>query len=149
MLLSICFSSSRESAENCYVPNAGFYEDAVYEDPALFAAGQASDSCEDDSSLDQRTDLNNEQIVDGSAASGIDSAPTEDSAQSNEVNEQITTGMADLQITENASGPESIADDPQLLSVEDVDQLLDKCLLQALHTTLKDKDLPIPGSTLW
>lgn len=139
----------RESAENCYVPNAGFYQDVVYEDPALFPAGQASDALGDDSSVDQRNDLNNEQLVDGSASSGIESAPAEDSARPNEVSEQITTAMADLHVTENAPGSESNAEEQHSMSAEDVDVLLDKCLLQALHTTLKDKDLPIPGSTLW
>ncbi|KAG8378557.1 hypothetical protein BUALT_Bualt08G0149300 [Buddleja alternifolia] len=138
-----------ELAENCYVPNAGFFEDVVYEDPALFSAGQVSDSCEDDSSVGQRNAINNEHIVDASAASGIDSASTEDSAVPNEVSEQITSAMVDLQVMENASGTESNVDDQHSLSVEDVDLLLDKCLLQALHTTVKDKDLPMPGSTLW
>lgn len=128
-----------ESAENCHVPNAGFYENVVFEDPALLTTGQASDSCENDHMGD---------AADG-ALSILDSVREEEHTVTNEVSEQITTSMADLQVVENASGSESHADDQHPLSVEDVDLLLDKCLLQALHTTVKDKDLPMPGSTLW
>lgn len=131
--------SPRESAENCHVPNAGFYENVVFEDPALLTAGQASDSCENDHMGD---------AADG-ALSILDTVREEENTVTNEVSEQITTSMADLQVVENASGSESQADDQHPLSVEDVDLLLDKCLLQALHTTVKDKDLPMPGSTLW
>ncbi|KAK6116717.1 hypothetical protein DH2020_049537 [Rehmannia glutinosa] len=142
-----------ELAENCYVPNAGFFEDAVFEDPALFSAGQASGSCEDGFSVGQTDAINNEYMGGASAADGIplipDSAATEDPIVKNEASEQITTAMVDLQVTENASGIESNVDDQNPLSVEDVDVLLDKCLLQALHTTVKDKDLPMPGSVLW
>lgn len=144
---------SRELAENCYVPNAGFLEDVVFEDPALFSAGQASDSCEDDFSVGQMNAINNDYMGNASAADGassvLDSAPKEELTVTNEVSEQITTAMVDLQVVENASGSESIVDDQYPLSVEDVDLLLDKCLLQALHTTVKDTDLPLPGSILW
>ncbi|KAL6498386.1 hypothetical protein OROHE_026654 [Orobanche hederae] len=139
-----------ESAENCYVPNAGFYEDVVFEDPALFSAGEVSDSCEDGLSVDQPSTINNDT---GNASNTADGTPLtldkEDPSVKNEVGEQLTTAMADLQVTENASGTESNVDDQHQLSVEDVDLLLDKCLLQALHTTIRDKDLPMPGSVLW
>ncbi|PIN11625.1 Filamentous baseplate protein Ligatin, contains PUA domain [Handroanthus impetiginosus] len=142
-----------ESAENCYVPNAGFFEDVVFGDPALSSAAQASDSCEDDSSVAQRDATNTENMEDASAADGtpsiVDSASAEDPTVTNEVSEEITTTMADLQVVENSSSTDSHVDDQQSLSVNDVDALLDKCLLQALHTTVKDKDLPMPGSVLW
>ncbi|GAQ79177.1 eukaryotic translation initiation factor SUI1 family protein [Klebsormidium nitens] len=32
---------------------------------------------------------------------------------------------------------------------EEMDRLLDECLLQALYTTVKDKDLPMPAGNLW
>ncbi|KAL0359958.1 UNVERIFIED_CONTAM: Eukaryotic translation initiation factor 2D [Sesamum radiatum] len=142
-----------ESAENCHVPNAGFLEDVVFEDPAFYSASQASDSCQDDTSAGQTNAISNEHIGDSSAADGtpsvLDSASAEDTSVTNEVSEQITTAMVDLQVVEDAAGIESNVDDQHLLSVEDVDALLDKCLLQALHTTVKDKDLPMPGSILW
>ncbi|KAL8482360.1 hypothetical protein ACS0TY_028505 [Phlomoides rotata] len=142
-----------ESAENCHVPNAGFFENVVFEDPALLSAGQASDSCEGDSSVGQINAVNNNHMGDASAADGalsiLDSAPKEEPTVTNEVTEQITTAMVDLQVLEHAPGSESNVEDQHPLSVEDVDLLLDKCLLQALHTTVKDKDLPLPGSTLW
>ncbi|GFP82704.1 delta-1-pyrroline-5-carboxylate dehydrogenase 12a1 mitochondrial [Phtheirospermum japonicum] len=37
----------QELAENCFVPNAGFFKDAVFEDPAIISAGQASESWDD------------------------------------------------------------------------------------------------------
>lgn len=141
---------SRESAENCYVPNAGFYEDVVFEDPALFSAGKVSNSCEDGLSVGQTSAINNDV---GNASDTADGTPLtldkEDPSVKNEGGEQLTTAMADLQVTENASGTESNVDGQHQLSVEDVDLLLDKCLLQALHTTIRDKDLPMPGSVLW
>lgn len=153
MFLCSLMISSRESAENCHVPNAGFYENVVFEDPALLSAGQASDSCENDSSVGQINAVNNDHMGDANSADGalsiLDSAPKEEPIVTNEVTEQITTAMVDLQVEENAAGSEANVDDQHPLSVEDVDLLLDKCLLQALHTTVKDKDLPIPGSTLW
>lgn len=57
--------------------------------------------------------------------------------------------MSDLKVTENVSTDGNNVEDQHTLSTEDVDEILDKCLLQALHTTVNDKDLPIPGSTLW
>ncbi|KAH6763891.1 eukaryotic translation initiation factor SUI1 family protein [Perilla frutescens var. hirtella] len=136
-----------ESADNLCIPNAGFLEDVVFEDPALFSAGPTSDSCEDDSSVGQTSAINNEYKGDACPADGA--APNEEPTIANETSEQITRAMVDLQVVENASGSESNVDDQHPLSVEDVDSLLDKCLLQALHTTVKDKDLPILGSILW
>lgn len=142
--------SSRESAENCYVPNAGFYQDAVFEDPALHSSGLASVSLENNSSPGQMTGITNESTGDTGPAEGsttiLEAEPT---AVGNEVNEQINSAMVGLHVGENASGSESNVDDQHQLSVEDVDSLLDKCLLQALHTTIKDKDLPMLGSILW
>ncbi|KAL2467558.1 eukaryotic translation initiation factor SUI1 family protein [Forsythia ovata] len=142
-----------ESAENCYVPNAGFLEDVVFEDPALFSRSQASDSCEDDASFGQGNAINNEEVGDAPNVKNIpsilDRTYTEEIVVTNDVTEQISTTMGDIQVMENASEVELNVDDQQSLSVEDVDALLDKCLLQALHTTIMDKDLPMPGSTLW
>lgn len=83
------------------------------------------------------------------ASSVLDSVSVEDPTVMNGVGEHITTAMADLQVEESASGVESTVGEQHPLSVEDIDILLNKCLLQALHTTVKDKDLPIPGSILW
>lgn len=53
-----------------------------------------------------------------------------------------------MKVTENVTADESI-DEQLALSSEDVEAYLDRCFLQALHTTVKDKDLPMPGSTFW
>lgn len=66
-----------------------------------------------------------------------------------DITEQMATAMGDMQVVENASEAELNVDNQHSLSVEDVDALLEGCLLQALHTTVLDKDLPMPGSTLW
>lgn len=144
---------SRESAENCYVPNTGFFEDVVFEDPALFSSSLASNSCEDDSAPGQTEAIINECMGDALQSDGtaptLDSAPKCDPTEADGVGAQITSAMVDLQVVENASVSESNVDEQHPLSVEDVDSLLDKCLLQALHTTVKDTDLPMLGSILW
>lgn len=78
-----------------------------------------------------------------SDASLLDSSSN---TQSNSNLDQVTTDLGDLKVTETDKG---VNEGQISLSVEDVDALLDKCLLQAFYTTLKDKDLPIAGSTLW
>lgn len=146
---NLCF---RESAEHPYVPNAGFYEDVVFEDPALLSTGQASDSGEGDASIDQENGINNEEmgdVVDVKDASVRDSASIPQTDMSSEAIEQITTNLGDMNVGDKVSVQEASVEDQHSLSVKDVDALLDKCLLQALHTTVKDKDLPMPGSTLW
>ncbi|PRQ22386.1 putative SUI1 domain, SWIB/MDM2 domain-containing protein [Rosa chinensis] len=67
----------------------------------------------------------------------------------NEIAEEVTANVGDLKLTDDDSTDQSTGGDQHPPSTEDVDMLLEKCLLQALHTTVKDKDLPIPGSTLW
>lgn len=126
-------------------------QDIVLEDPALPSTGQNSDTC-DDSSLDLRNAFNKEHMPNVGTADGAsfvsDSIPMEDPTAINDISEQVTTAVVGLQVEENACNTESNVNE-HLLSVEDVDMLLDKCLLQALHTMVKDKDLPIPGSILW
>lgn len=134
----------RELVENPHVPNAGFLEDVVFEDPALILASEVSDSCEGDDG----TSINKEEIGDDVDVKD-DHGPA---YMANEGTEQLVSSMGDVTITESAAANElnvDNAEDQHPSSVEEVDALLDKCLLQALHTTVKDNDLPIPGSTLW
>lgn len=134
----------RELVENPHVPNAGFLEDVVFEDPALILASEVSDSCEGDDG----TSINKEEIGDVVDVKD-DHVPA---YMANEGTEQLVSSMGDVTITESAAENElnvDNAEDQHPSSVEEVDALLDKCLLQALHTTVKDNDLPIPGSTLW
>ncbi|PRQ22346.1 hypothetical protein RchiOBHm_Chr6g0249251 [Rosa chinensis] len=77
------------------------------------------------------------------------SAPVAPINVRNEIAEEVTANVGDLKLTDDDSADQSTGEDQQPLSAEDVDMLLEKCLLQALHTTVKDKDLPMPGSTLW
>ncbi|PON95158.1 Eukaryotic translation initiation factor 2D [Trema orientale] len=145
-----------ESVEGHYVPNAGFLEDVVFEDPASSSC-QASDSCDDDaanSSHNEEEGIDDKEVGDSVDTSDDQSVPKHFSVnQTDAVNDtaeqEITSSVADLKVTDNASAGESNVEDQHPLSTEDVDLLLDKCLLQALHTTVKDKDLPMPGSTLW
>lgn len=140
-----------ELVEGHYVPNAGFLEDVVFEDPSLSSACQASDSCEgvNEASSDPQNDISNKK--EGESVDVLDltsEANPSSTAQldvSNDPAEQITANVDDLKVTDEESNVEV----HHTLSTEDVDALLDKCLLQALHTTVKDKDLPMPGSTLW
>lgn len=139
--------------EGHYVPNAGFFEDVVYGDPASSSGSQGPDSVEDFG------DVHSGQTY-GYAVGGDvevndvkleqDPGASNQSDMKNETAEQITLDMSGLRVTDNVSAEESNAEkNQQALSSEEVDALLDKCLLQALHTTVKDKDLPVPGSTLW
>ncbi|XP_059297353.1 uncharacterized protein LOC132050225 isoform X2 [Lycium ferocissimum] len=140
-----------ESAENCHVPNAGFLKDVVFEDPALSMSSRASDSSEIDPSVDPGNVTNNEdmgEVVDAEAASsGFGHPSTKQSDGPDEV-VQLTSDLSELKVAESPVD-ESNTEGQHSLSVEEVDALLDKCLLQALHTTIKEKDLPIPGSTFW
>ncbi|GJM85267.1 hypothetical protein PR202_ga01702 [Eleusine coracana subsp. coracana] len=64
--------------------------------------------------------------------------------------EEITDGVHELELPEGKPTEQQPEEKVhQNLTTEEVDSLLDKCLLQALYTTIKEKDLPLPGSTLW
>ncbi|XP_039133842.1 LOW QUALITY PROTEIN: eukaryotic translation initiation factor 2D [Dioscorea cayenensis subsp. rotundata] len=136
-----------ESVDVCYVPNGGFLDDVVIEDPALVSAMPQNDLNdthyvtvkEDEGDLHDVSEANADVVIDTSA-----------SADMPNVSEEIATDMSGLHVTENAAGEEpGVEKETTSLSSEDVDSLLDKCLLQALHRSVKDKDLPMPGSTLW
>lgn len=141
------------SVEGRHVPNAGFFEDVVFHDPSLLSSIQTSVLCEADPLADQQLGVTDKEAGEASdmAASnyGVDPVSTTESAAINDTVEQVVTNLEDLSVTEKVPIEEANAEDQHVLSTEDVDTLLDKCLLQALHTTIKDKELPIPGSTLW
>uniref|UniRef100_A0A1D1XK90 Eukaryotic translation initiation factor 2D n=1 Tax=Anthurium amnicola TaxID=1678845 RepID=A0A1D1XK90_9ARAE len=135
-----------ESAEGHYVPNAGFLEDVVIEDPA------SSSSCQT-SERDQLDDAASEEDQEAVGTSDVHSGNVDSAAQCNVNNEasvDIENDLCSLNISDNISTEEPNDDrDQRSLSSEEVDTLLDKCLLQALHVSVKEKDLPMPGSTLW
>ncbi|TYH60373.1 hypothetical protein ES332_D08G287500v1 [Gossypium tomentosum] len=141
-----------ESVEGHYVPNSGFLEDVVLEDPSFLASNQPSDSsegatCESDV---QQSCVNNENTEGSIDVNGAISDACAASMQNDSENaaKEITTGASDLKSTANVDAAK-LDIELSSLSIEDVDSHLDRCLLQALHTTVKDKDLPMPGSTLW
>ncbi|KAL9245147.1 hypothetical protein vseg_018830 [Gypsophila vaccaria] len=138
-----------ESFEGRFVPNAGFYEDVVMADPTL-SDPLISHSGETDASNDQIS--NNEGAGETYAGDNVSSEHVPTSASNLDVEsgatEQAAVEIDGLRITD-ASSNELHVEELQSMSIEDVDALLDRCLLQALHTTVKDKDLPMPGSTLW
>lgn len=141
-----------ESAENCHIPNAGFLEGVVFEDPAVSFSSRASDSSEVDPSVDPGNVTNNEnmgEMVDADAdSSGFNHPSTIQNDGADEITVQLTNDLSELNVAET-SVDKSKTGGQHSLSVEEVDALLDKCLLQALHTTIKEKDLPICGSTFW
>lgn len=128
------------------MPNAGFLEDVVFPDPS--SPSMASHPCEGDASADQESD--NEEAVEPDAVDVVcsehDPASPSHLHDKSDISEQVTAELSALKVAEN---DELRSEDQSSLSTEDVDVLLDRCLLQALHTTVKDKDLPMPGSTLW
>jgi translation initiation factor 2D len=116
-----------------YVPNAGFFEDVVFGDPAL---------CQ--------------PPADGSSETGEETAqdkkellPVGD--QMAETAEELSTDVSSMLKIAETTGDDKNEEEKEehVMTVEEIDALLDKCLLQALHTSVKDKDLPIPASTLW
>lgn len=142
----------RESVEGRHVPNAGFFEDVVFEDPSLSSSARDSDltevACE--TSIDQQNNTKSEGAEESLDVNELppDSGPALATLNNDENDtEEITAGVADLKLPDTGSANDP--NDQHTLSTSDVDSLLDKCLLQALHTTVKDKDLPMPGSTLW
>ncbi|KAL2996695.1 hypothetical protein AAZX31_09G001800 [Glycine max] len=142
-----------ESAEGHCVPNAGFFEDVVFEDPSLLQASHDSDLTEavGETSIDQHNnpkgDGPEESLDVNEFQPDSNPALTMPNGNENDTAAEVTEGVADLNLRDTASANDP--DDQQTLSTADVNSLLDKCLLQALHTTVKDKDLPLPGSTLW
>ncbi|KHG24549.1 Eukaryotic translation initiation factor 2D [Gossypium arboreum] len=141
-----------QSVEGHYVPNSGFLEDVVLEDPSFLASNQPSDSSEGATCKSdvQQSCVNNENTEGSVDVNGAISDACAASMQNDSENaaKEITTDASDLKSTANVDAAKL---DIELLSlsIEDVDSHLDRCLLQALHTTVKDKDLPMPGSTLW
>ncbi|KAA3468437.1 eukaryotic translation initiation factor 2D isoform X1 [Gossypium australe] len=141
-----------QSVEGHYVPNSGFLEDVVLEDPSFLASNQPSGSsegatCESDV---LQSCVNNENTEGSIDVNGAISDACAASMQNDSENaaKEITTDASDLKSTANVDGAK-LDIELSSLSIEDVDSHLDRCLLQALHTTVKDKDLPMPGSTLW
>lgn len=127
------------SADGRYVPNEGFYDDMVVEDPNFASASQHVDSSEDPADCKQ----------DKAAVDASDSHAGDPSIHSETI-EAVTAGVSELNFPEEKTTEEPNEDkEHQHLSTEEIDSLLDKCLLQALHKSVKDKDLPMPGSTLW
>lgn len=135
------------------MPNAGFFEDVVYEDPSLLPASHDSDLTEvaGETSNDQQKNLKGNGAEESQDVNELqpDSTSTLTAPNDNEDDTaaEVTEGVSDLKLTDTATA--SDPNDQHTLSTADIDSLLDKCLLQALHTTVKDKDLPMPGSTLW
>lgn len=134
----------RESAEGHYVPNAGFMENVVMEDPSYLASGSVEEIS--DSSAGPQTST---EIEDESGDVNNIGPSTSVTDAKNDTEEHVVGSMNELNLADYVSANEANTDKQNILSPEEVDTLLDQCLLQALHTTLKEKDLPIPGSTLW
>ncbi|KAL5132658.1 Eukaryotic translation initiation factor 2D [Glycine soja] len=147
------FIQYKETAEGRCVPNAGFFEDVVFEDPSLLQASHDSDLTEvaGETSIDQQKNPKSDGSEESLDVNELqtDSAPAlaTPNGNENDTTAEVTEGVADLKLPDTVSANDQ--DDQLTLSTADVDSLLDKCLLQALHTTVKDKDLPLPGSTLW
>ncbi|KAL9298437.1 hypothetical protein ACSQ67_024333 [Phaseolus vulgaris] len=130
-----------------------FFEDVVFEDPSWLQASCDSDSTDvaGDTSGDQQSNPKSDEVVESVDVNELQHDSTSGLMPSNNGEKDaatgVTEGVSDLKLSDTVSGNDP--NDQQTLSTADIDSLLDKCLLQALHTTVKDKDLPLPGSTLW
>ncbi|KAL5982835.1 hypothetical protein ACLOJK_016912 [Asimina triloba] len=144
-----------ESAEGHYVPNAGFLEDVVLEDPSSLLVPQTSDSLQDvdNTSTNVLDDTHNGEEGEPVNASDVpseqDVKPSVQGDDKDEASMEVVENIGGLKVSDGVSLEEPNEKDQHILSSEEVDSLLEKCLLQALHSTVKDKDLPIPGSSLW
>ncbi|CAK8575219.1 unnamed protein product [Lathyrus sativus] len=142
-----------ESVEGRYVPNEGFLEDVVFGHPSLLSPPSHDTDLAEASGESSNGQQNITRSDEADGSLNVNELPADSSHTSTRPNsdentaDEITAGMGDLKLPDSGSPNEP--NDQHTLSTSDVDLLLDKCLLQALHTTLKDKDLPIPGSTLW
>lgn len=144
-----------ESAEGRYIPNDGFLEDVVLEDPTSIATSQAAGLSESEvvdalEHLLQGSGHDSEKDVHHGTEFDSRHEPTKQLCVENEDSDQVVKDLNALKVTDDieeqaSSGKGQLA----TMSVEEIDVLLDKCLLQALYTTVKDKDVPMPGSTLW
>lgn len=144
-----------ESAEGRYIPNDGFLEDVVLEDPTSIATSQAAGLSESEvvdalEHLLQGSGHDSEKDVHHGTEFDSRHEPTKQLCVENEDSDQVVKDLNALKVTDDieeqaGSGKGQLA----TMSVEEIDVLLDKCLLQALYTTVKDKDVPMPGSTLW
>lgn len=117
----------------------------MLEDPSLSSGCQGAHSYEGEVSIMEESGANETGVV----TDAKDDHVSNSNIAENDLNEQVIANVQDLKIMEDGGQSNADPEQPLILSVEDVDTLLDKCLLQALHTTVKDKDLPLPGSTLW
>ncbi|KAF0932154.1 hypothetical protein E2562_008685 [Oryza meyeriana var. granulata] len=134
-----------DSADGRYVPNEGFYDDIVVEDPNYASQSQPFGSSEDPAEGIHDSTIEGEE-----AAVDVSESHTADPAIHVEAVEDLTAGVSEVKLHEDKATEEPTEErEHQNLSTEEIDSLLDKCLLQALHMSVKDKDLPIPGSTLW
>lgn len=132
----------RESAERHYVPNPGFLQDMVMGDPAAAESGEDVAAA---STAPQTSTTDEDESADAcNFMSSKETASTSVTDAKNDTQGQLVGSMDELKEADDVSAIEQ-----RTLSTEEVDALLGKCLLQALHSTVKEKDLPIPGSTLW
>ncbi|CAN6251926.1 unnamed protein product [Urochloa humidicola] len=128
-----------DSADGRYVPNEGFFEDIVVEDPNFVSTSQSPDSAEETT-----------EAAHGSEDAAAGTSDSADHGVQSEATEEITDGVNELKLPEDKSTEQAPDEkEHQNLTTEEIDSLLDKCLLQALYTSIKEKDLPMPGSTLW
>lgn len=132
------------SSDDHYVPNEGFFEDIVVEDPNFVSTSQCPDSA------GETEGTHDGGVSTEDAAVDISDNHAADPGIHSEAMEEVTDGVDELKLPEDKT-TEQAPDEMEHhnLTSEEVDSLLHKCLLQALYTSIKDKDLPMPGSTLW
>lgn len=136
ILISALFIK-RESSEGRYIPNPGFRADMVVENPELSQKSSLDSESTGEKSLEEEN-----PEISGELEQIKDSRKTIEGKISEE-----TSKFESLDLGENSGENEGNA---ELAVVPDsMDSLLDKCLLQTLKVVIKDKDLPILGSSLW
>lgn len=124
----------------------------MFEDPTFSSSRQESTACEGQSEVSngQVDGAEDEDMTESVDKMNSHSIQMREMDGSNERPGKLVADIDTLTVADDVSAEGSNVEDRHNFTSADVDALLDKCLLQALHTTIKDKDLlPLPGSTLW
>lgn len=123
----------------------------MFEDPTFLSSRQESTACEGPSEVynDHVGGAEDEDVTESVDEMNSNSIQKREMDGSNERPGKLVADIDALTVADDVSAEGSNVEDRHNFTSADVDALLDKCLLQALHTTIKDIDLPMPGSTLW
>lgn len=120
------------------VPNAGFLQDVVLPVDLAAVTEQQQQAYLDADDYNQKT----------AAGNGVEGLSLlEQHTSSGHGSQSTAAAVSGGAAADNGAAAASSISDSSL--PKDMDQLLERALLQALHKSVKDADLPLNSSTLW